>query len=316
MELELRDYIIVIMIIITIYLLYNKYNKEHFTETSQSPEDLLKKQINDTFKVDLTPMRKLGDILKNLTSPTSTTNPSPTSTSTPSPTSLTPNIDLSTRFNIKKLILNNLTANEKYITNDIICDNNVIINHDTFNTYDIDIFPRGMIIAYYDKIIPRGWVLCDGQTYYVNKSDNDDYTQTKPELALIANYAELKTPNLIDRFILGANDKSGATGGATDVSLKFNQMPSHTHTGTKLIEYKMILRECWGCDKTTIERNKYPIDEDVYTYNYISMDPDNEKNEAIMFALNRNLRRDDYKIQATSHTNMPPYKKLFYIIKL
>lgn len=52
--------------------------------------------------------------------------------------------------------------------------------------------------------IPAGWKLCNGQN---------------------------GTPNLTNRFILGAGSKytCGATGGSSTVSLSQSQMPSHSH---------------------------------------------------------------------------------------
>jgi microcystin-dependent protein len=67
--------------------------------------------------------------------------------------------------------------------------------------------PSGGIIMWSGAIgaIPSGWYLCDG--------DNG-------------------TPNLKDRFIVGAgnNYAVGATGGADSVTLDGTQIPSHTHT--------------------------------------------------------------------------------------
>lgn len=52
--------------------------------------------------------------------------------------------------------------------------------------------------------IPSGWALCNGQN---------------------------KTPNLQDRFIVGAGNQYtvGTTGGANEVTLTTAQMPSHRH---------------------------------------------------------------------------------------
>ena len=52
--------------------------------------------------------------------------------------------------------------------------------------------------------IPSGWALCNGQN---------------------------GTPNLQNRFIVGAGNQysPGATGGANEVSLTTDQMPSHRH---------------------------------------------------------------------------------------
>ena len=53
--------------------------------------------------------------------------------------------------------------------------------------------------------IPTGWALCDGQN---------------------------GTPNLQDRFIVGAGSSYNVndTGGAADVTLTIDQIPSHNHT--------------------------------------------------------------------------------------
>lgn len=57
--------------------------------------------------------------------------------------------------------------------------------------------------------IPTGWALCDGGTYYGRT-----------------------TPNLTNRFIVGAGDQynPGAMGGAKEVTLTEGQMPKHSHT--------------------------------------------------------------------------------------
>lgn len=69
--------------------------------------------------------------------------------------------------------------------------------------------PTGIIAMWSGAIssIPTGWVLCDGTN---------------------------GTPNLRDRFIVGAGSAYivGATGGANSVTLSESQIPTHTHTIT------------------------------------------------------------------------------------
>lgn len=69
--------------------------------------------------------------------------------------------------------------------------------------------PKGAIIIWSGAIdkIPNGWVLCDGTN---------------------------GTPNLTDRFILGAGNSYsvGAVGGEAEHTLTINEMPSHSHTIT------------------------------------------------------------------------------------
>jgi microcystin-dependent protein len=69
--------------------------------------------------------------------------------------------------------------------------------------------PAGLISMWSGSIgsIPSGWYLCDGSN---------------------------GTPNLTDRFIVGAGSTYAvnATGGATSVTLVTANMPAHTHTAT------------------------------------------------------------------------------------
>ena len=85
------------------------------------------------------------------------------------------------------------------------------INNVAFDgTSDITIptIPTGGIIMWSGSIasIPSGWALCNGQN---------------------------GTPNLMDRFIVGAGSSYGvgATGGEAQHTLTVNEMPSHNHHG-------------------------------------------------------------------------------------
>jgi microcystin-dependent protein len=69
--------------------------------------------------------------------------------------------------------------------------------------------PAGLISMWSGSIgsIPSGWYLCDGSN---------------------------GTPNLTDRFIIGAGSSYAVNGngGASSVTLTTNNMPAHTHTAT------------------------------------------------------------------------------------
>jgi microcystin-dependent protein len=71
------------------------------------------------------------------------------------------------------------------------------------------VLPAGMIVMWAGSVvsIPTGWKLCDGTN---------------------------GTPNLVDRFIVGAgnNYNPGDTGGNASVILTSQQMPVHTHSAT------------------------------------------------------------------------------------
>ena len=63
-------------------------------------------------------------------------------------------------------------------------------------------FPVGGIVMWSGSQVPSGWALCDGTN---------------------------GTPNLVDRFIMGAAS-AGATGGTNFKTLTTNEIPSHTHS--------------------------------------------------------------------------------------
>ena len=73
-------------------------------------------------------------------------------------------------------------------------------------------FTSGMIMMWSGSIgsIPSGWYLCDGSN---------------------------GTPNLTDRFIIGAGSSYSVngTGGVSSVTLTTSNMPAHTHTATSTV---------------------------------------------------------------------------------
>jgi microcystin-dependent protein len=86
----------------------------------------------------------------------------------------------------------------------------VTMNQSQLNTA----MPIGGIIMWYGGVIPAGWALCNGQT--VARSDGN---------------GNVTTPNLLDRFIVGAGQGYGlgAVAGNALIQLTEAQMPSHAH---------------------------------------------------------------------------------------
>ena len=86
-----------------------------------------------------------------------------------------------------------------------------------------DLLPVGSIIMWNGTTVPAGWALCDGGTYTLDAGGT------------------IVTPNLMDRFIVGADATNGNgvavgtyaytnTGGATSTILSTANLPSHDHT--------------------------------------------------------------------------------------
>lgn len=113
--------------------------------------------------------------------------------------------------NVNSIAVNDLTVSG----NTEINGGNLVATADELNTLDgvdtsgtgFGFVPQGGIIMWSGSAnnVPTGWYLCDGTN---------------------------GTPNLQDRFIVGAgnNYNSGDTGGADNVTLTQAQLPSHTHS--------------------------------------------------------------------------------------
>lgn len=86
----------------------------------------------------------------------------------------------------------------------------VTLNQAQLNTA----MPIGGIIMWSQASIPSGWALCNGQT--VARSDGG---------------GNITTPNLLDRFIVGAGNSYGlnAAAGNALISLNTSQLPAHSH---------------------------------------------------------------------------------------
>jgi microcystin-dependent protein len=92
-----------------------------------------------------------------------------------------------------------------------------------------DFTPVGTIVAYAGTVasIPEKWQICDGHLL-----DVDDYPDLRDVLDTpFDDNTFLTVPDLRDRFIYGKGTSSnlGATGGAETVALAINELPAHTH---------------------------------------------------------------------------------------
>jgi len=139
--------------------------------------------------------------------------------------------------------------------------------------------PLGGIIMWSGSIasIPSGWALCNGQT--VNGRT---------------------TPNLLNRFIVGAgaNYGVGNTGGADSVTLTANQMPSHTHGYRDGFHIESSTHSHWSAETWPQNRRG---------------DGDTDEDNRYMWYVNRT---SDAAGGNQAHENRPPYYALAYIMRV
>ena len=174
------------------------------------------------------------------------------------------------QFNAKSLNIE-LLKNKDKVCEIIIGNDNLEINHKNTNIFKVtsklatfkpevqakvngieDVYlgvPIGTIVMWPLENPPKGWLFCDGTSYYKynsphsklyevigNKYNNGDTPLTK-----------FNVPNLQSRFPLGASpDYSlGVTGGEKEVTLKKSQIPAHNHQLKEILESKSSGGEDW-----------------------------------------------------------------------
>ncbi|RSL32676.1 hypothetical protein D7Z54_14600 [Salibacterium salarium] len=147
--------------------------------------------------------------------------------------------------------------------------------------------PSGMIVMWSGthSNIPTGWNLCDGNN---------------------------GTPNLQDRFILGASSESeiGDTGGSHEVTLTEDEMPSHNHSGGTSTD---------GSHKHQLEMSSANVGDG---YNFIA-EGDTEYSDEITttsaYVESAGNHQHSLNINSTGgdqpHENRPAFYKLAFIMK-
>lgn len=111
-------------------------------------------------------------------------------------------------------ILKALEKNDSNVVDETGTEKNSIENVELNVLGNINLIPKGVIIAYYGNNPPVGWAICDGR-------DFTDFNGTTK-----------KTPDLTDKFIMSTNDLNqiGKTGGEKEYKLNSENLMIHAHT--------------------------------------------------------------------------------------
>lgn len=144
-----------------------------------------------------------------------------------------------------------------------------------------DFTPVGMVMAYAGTVasIPEKWMLCDGATL-----DADIYPDLRDVLDTpFDDNTNLYLPDLRDRFIygMGTGSSLGTTGGAATVALAINELPAHAHG-----------------------------------VNYAAGTGANTLRLAVGNNMGTGIVQSGSVGSGAAHQNLPPYMRLFYIIKV
>lgn len=174
----------------------------------------------------------------------------------------------------------------KHVDNEYLYVNNNLslgiwkTDNKPLNHLKSNLVPSGTIVAYNSTSPPKGWLLCNGEN---------------------------GTPNLINRFILGAsnNQDINKTGGEPVVKLSISNLPSHSHSNCRMDESN------W-----------------THSHNYIHpwkggnnvQDGGNYWKRANKTTGSSGNHTHSYSVGnkggSQSHNNMPPYYVLTYIMKI
>jgi microcystin-dependent protein len=265
---EFLHIIVMILVLINIYLVYTTRNLDNFSTKLSSIETFdtsIDNAINDTFRVNFDSIRTLSSFASEIINETEL-------------------ITMNDNTYFKDGIINsNLKIDGK-----LKVEGNIKFTNK--DTKILNIFPKYMIIAWGDIIVPLGWALCDGRIYYM---DNDGNAVLSPT----PSYPQgLLTPNLQGRMILGA-------GSGTNFTPK-------------------VLNQKGGVEKVVLNDVKYlPNHDHVYPHKW---DWDNALGTGYPDVMeirrkgqrtkNNNYGKSDGTVEP--HENMPPFYVLNYIIKL
>ncbi len=235
----IKNIIILLLILLIIFNLF-KPKKEHFTDTS-----FLEEKVNNYYANNIKYINNVLDYVNNYNINNNNIN-----------------IKSTTPINCNNMTVGGLYAsgynkfNNLTINGNLTISDNLVIDDYRNDSYtkDINIIPRYTIIAWYDKYyvkndtitplnIPKGWVLCDGKSYYIQ---NNSILELNSEFSNLPDI--IKTPNLVDKFVIGqstsesewfSNDLNqtfknriipfNSYGGNNFHTITLNELPIHFH---------------------------------------------------------------------------------------
>jgi microcystin-dependent protein len=194
----------------------------------------------------------------------------------------------------------NSTAGEQAVTTDTIRDGAVTARKLAGDTQAYLSFPLGGIVMWSGTIqqIPAGWYLCDGGTY-----------------------GGLKTPDLRNKFIVGADTGTGDTvypgvsigaeGGSATATLV-----SHSHTGTTENRNVSGTFNAWDRSQTYPPTGAFQYSGQNYNPQFAGGGGQADTNRGFVMDIthNHDFTTSTEGVSATN-ANLPPYFALAYIMK-
>ncbi len=174
-----------------------------------------------------------------------------------------------------------ITAQSLYVEGDLTVDGSIKLTG-KLESAEVTSVPYGTVVAYAGdpKTLPKGWVLCDGQTNVRVTPQETTFT---------------RVPDLRGRFIVGAGNRypQKSLGGEAKVTLKETNLPEHTHK-------EIVDETAESFTMTTWERLFNNGDDSAYLFHGVQ----------------HGTPLPDSSGGGQSHNNLPPYRQLHFIMRV
>lgn len=193
----------------------------------------------------------------------------------------------------------------------------------SYNINNIPIAPpAGSVMSYIASSgDPNGWVICNGIT---RTATDNRYAALAPILNTLNNTTlntanSITPPNLSGKFLYGGTP--GTTGGASNVTLSINNMPSHNHEINDPEHYHTFQQKYYKSgiiDSLTFYSNTDGNLPSTGTSLYISKQSsgmDNENNSVISMVSSTTGITTLPAGSGSSFSILPPYFAINYIMK-